>query len=106
MGIHLFYYTHGEEKMISNDVVWVAFVSIMKDVNFLVLCEHTHFSLLLAFFFSHQWVNSVVLVDGVQTLVDVVITNFIQTNLVSWTTLCHGVVTTVVIEVKDDLYDD
>ncbi len=36
MGIHVFYYTHGEERMISNDVVWDAFVSIMKDVRFFV----------------------------------------------------------------------
>jgi hypothetical protein len=38
--------------MISHDVVWDAFVSIIRDVKFLVLCEHTHVFLLLAFFFS------------------------------------------------------
>jgi hypothetical protein len=82
MGIHLLNYTHGEKRMISNNFVWDAFVSITRDVRFLVLCEHTHV-FLLPTFFSHQWVNSVVLVDGVQTLADVVITNLTQTNLVS-----------------------
>jgi len=32
----------------------------------------------------------VVLVDGVQTLADIIITNLIQTNLVSYATLCYG----------------
>jgi len=30
-GIHFFCYTHGGERMASHDVVWDAFVSIMKD---------------------------------------------------------------------------
>lgn len=44
---------HGEKMMISHDVVWDAFVSITRDVRFLVLCEHTHVFLLPTFFFFH-----------------------------------------------------
>jgi hypothetical protein len=39
MGIHLFHCTHGEERMGSHDVMWDAFVFIMKDATFFVLHE-------------------------------------------------------------------
>ncbi len=42
MGIQLFHYAHGGERMISHDVVSNAFAFIVKDVRFHVLCEQTH----------------------------------------------------------------
>jgi hypothetical protein len=34
MGIHLFRYIHGGERMVSHDAMWDAFTSIVKDVCF------------------------------------------------------------------------
>ncbi len=39
MGIHLFHYVHGEERMTLPDVVWDAFVAIAKDTRFHVSQE-------------------------------------------------------------------
>ncbi len=44
------------------------------------------------------------LVDGVCTLTDVVITNPVQIDLISWATLSCGVVAIVVVHAKDGLY--
>ncbi len=65
MGIHFIRCTHGGERMVSCDVVWDVFLSIMRDVKFHVLREHIHIHLLLAFQYSCQWVDIVVLMDGV-----------------------------------------
>ncbi len=46
----------------------------------------------------------VLLVDNVYTLVDVVIVNPIRIDLVLEVVFSHGVVTIVVVEVKDDFY--
>jgi hypothetical protein len=42
MGIRLFHYIHGGEKIASHDVVQDAFMSIVKDMTFHVLREQTH----------------------------------------------------------------
>jgi len=34
MGIHLFHYIHGKEKVASHDAMWDAFASIVRDVGF------------------------------------------------------------------------
>jgi uncharacterized protein (DUF2062 family) len=44
--------------------------------------------------------------DGVHTLVDVVIVNPIRIDLVSWATFSHGVAMMVVTQTKDGLYYD
>jgi hypothetical protein len=51
--------------MVFCDVVWDVFLSIMRDVKFHVLRGHIHIHLLLAFQYSCQWVDIVVLMDGV-----------------------------------------
>jgi hypothetical protein len=42
--------------------------------------------------------------DGICTLVNVIIVDPIRTNLVSWVVLSHGVVATVVAQMKEGLY--
>jgi hypothetical protein len=67
---------HGGEKIVSHDVVRDVFVSIVRDANFHVLREHTHVVRFATFFQSfHPRVNIVLMVDGICTLVDVVIVN-------------------------------
>ncbi len=44
------------------------------------------------------------LVDGVYMLANVIIVNFTQVDLVLWGTLSHGVLATIVVQMKDDLY--
>jgi hypothetical protein len=41
MGILLFYYTHGGEKIAFHDAIHTAFVSIARDVGFHVLRQQT-----------------------------------------------------------------
>jgi hypothetical protein len=45
-------------------------------------------------------------VDGIRTLANVVIIDLIRVNLVSQTTLFHGVVVTMAVQVKERLYHD
>jgi hypothetical protein len=42
MGIHLFQRSFRRECNASHDIIWDAFVSIIKDVGFHVFCERTH----------------------------------------------------------------
>jgi hypothetical protein len=65
MGIHFLRGTHGGERMVSSDVVWDVFLSTTRDVKFHVLHGHIYIHLLFAFQYSCQWVDIVVLVDGV-----------------------------------------
>jgi hypothetical protein len=51
-------------------------------------------------------VNIVLSIDGVRMLKDVVIANLTWIDLVSWATLSHGVTSTIMAWVKDDLYHD
>jgi hypothetical protein len=46
------------------------------------------------------------LVDGVCTLLDVVIVNPIQVDLMSWVALSRGVTMTIVAQAKNGLYND
>jgi hypothetical protein len=48
----------------------------------------------------------VLLIDGVHKLVDVVIANPTQDDLVSWAIISHRVITIVVIQANDGLYQD
>jgi hypothetical protein len=52
----------------------------------------------------HWWVDIVLLVDGIRTLVDVIIVDPTQANLVSWAALFRGVAAIVVAHVKEGLY--
>jgi len=88
MGIHLFCCTHGGEKMTSHNIIWHAFVSIMKDVGFHGVHEQTHILLLLTIQSSCQRVDIVLSVDGIRMLANVIIDNLTQVNLVSCATLC------------------
>jgi hypothetical protein len=106
MGIHLLRCTHGGERTTSHDVVQGGFAYIMKDARFHVLWEQTHIFLPL-FLQSFYWrVDIVLSIDGIHTLVDVVITDFIQTYLVSRVALSCGVVVIVMTQVKEGLHCD
>jgi hypothetical protein len=48
----------------------------------------------------------VLLVDGVHTLIDVIIADRVQVDLVSRVVFFCGVATIVVVQVKDDFYCD
>ncbi len=90
MGIHLFCFAHGGEKMTSHNVIWDAFVSITKDVGFHGAREQTHIILLLAILSSCQQVDIVLSVDGIRMFANVIIENLTEVDLVSCATLCHG----------------
>jgi hypothetical protein len=47
-----------------------------------------------------------VLVDGIQTLVDIVIVDPILANLVLWAIVFYGVFITIVVQYKDGFYRD
>jgi hypothetical protein len=53
------------------------------------------------FLFTNQHCS---IIDGICTLIDVVITNPIQANLVSWVTFSCGVVATMATQMKEGLY--
>jgi hypothetical protein len=106
MGIHLFHCEHGGERMASHDVVWNAFVAIAKDVRFHILRKQTHVLLPLALQSLHCWVNIVLSVNGVCTLLYIVIANPIQVDLVLRTTFSPRVVAIVAAPAKIGLYCD
>jgi hypothetical protein len=89
--------------MTSHDVVQDDFVSITRDERFHILCEQTHVFLPPL---TCQQVNIVVLVDGVQTLVNTIITNSIRIHLVLLVVLFCEVVVTIAVEARDGLYHD
>jgi hypothetical protein len=68
--------------MTSHDVVRNVFVAITKNAGFHVSQEQTHVLLPPTLQFSCRWIEIVLLVDGVHTLVDVVIVDPIQIDLV------------------------
>ncbi len=70
------------------------------------LCEHTHIFSLHTFQSTGQWINIVVLVDGVRMLADIIITNSTWINLVLRLILSHEDAITIVDEPKDGLYHD
>jgi hypothetical protein len=106
MGIHLLPCVHGGERTTLHYVGRDVFVAIMKDVKFHVLWEQTHILPPLALKYLHNWVNIVLLIDIVRTLVDVVITDPTRVDLVSRATLSHGVAVTIATQTKDGLYCD
>jgi len=73
MGIHFLCHTHGEEKMTSHDVVQNIFITIAKDAGFQVLWKQTHVLLPPTLQSLCCQVDIVLLIDGVHTLIDIVI---------------------------------
>ncbi len=63
-----------------HDLVQNAFISIVKDVRFHISCEETHVVLMFSssFHCMQWWVYIVLFINGVHTLVNVVITNLIS----------------------------
>jgi hypothetical protein len=96
LGIHLFQCAHGKERIASHDDVRNVFAFIVRNAWFHVLWEQAHILPLPSFQSCCQWVNIVLLVDGIHILADVIIANPIQANLVSQATLSHGVAITMV----------
>jgi hypothetical protein len=103
MGIHLFCCAHGGERTTCHDVVRDVFASITREVKFHILREQTFFHCLI---FNLHVGESTLLVYGIQMLVDIIIVDPIRTNLVSQTTLFHGVILTITTQAKDGLYGD
>jgi hypothetical protein len=69
MGIHLLHCVHGGERMALHDVVWNVFMAIVKDVGFHVSWEQTHILPPLALKSLHNWINIVLLINIIHTLV-------------------------------------
>jgi hypothetical protein len=65
--------SHGGEKIASHDIVWDAFVFIMRDAGFHILCEQTHVLLPPTLQFTCWWIDIMDSMDGVQMLVDIII---------------------------------
>jgi hypothetical protein len=106
LGIHFFLCANGGERTISHDVVQDVFASIARDAGFHILGKQIHV-LPPPFFKSfYRWVDIVLSMDGICTLVDVIIVDPTGTNLVSWVAHSHGVVTTVAARVKENLCCD
>jgi hypothetical protein len=106
IGIHLLCCTHCGERMASHDVVWDVFTTITIDVRFHVSQEQTHVLPPHALQFLCHWVDIVLLINGVHTLVDIVIVDPIQVDLVPQVIFSCGVLTIVVIQTKDGFYWD
>jgi len=90
MGIHLFHYAHGGKRIASHDVVQDAFMSIVRNMAFHVLREQTHIFPPTSLQSSCQRVDIVLSIDGIGTLVNVVIVDPTQVDMVSWATLPMG----------------
>jgi len=106
MGIHLFRCANGGERTTSHDVVQDVFAYIMKDTRFHVLWEQTHIFLQPSLQSFYWQVDIVLSIDGIHTLVDVVITDFIQTYLVSQVALSCEVAVIVMTQMKEGLHCD
>ncbi len=100
MKIHFFRYAHGEEKIISHDVVQSIFLFIMKDEE-CVLCEQTHIILLPTFIFHIKgltlWFWWMMFRHWLMSLVDVIIVDPTQIDLVLQIILFRALVATIVI---------
>jgi hypothetical protein len=83
--------------MTLHDVVQNVFAAIAKNAGFHVSQEQTHVLLLPTVQFSCRLIEIVLLVDGVHTLVDVVIFNPTQIDLVLQVVFSRGVVTTIMV---------
>jgi len=75
-----------------------------RDIGFHVLWKQVHILSSLFSQFFCWWVDIVLLIDSICTLVDVIIVNFTWANLVSWTTFSREVVASLVAQVKKRFY--
>jgi len=105
MGIHLFRYAHGGEKITSHDV-WDVLVAIVKNAKFHILRNQTHVISPLTLQVSHCRVDIVLLINGLCTLANVIIADpfklvWFQRQLC----FCEDVVT-IAIQTKDGFYHD
>jgi hypothetical protein len=91
MGIHFFHHVHGEEKTTLHDVVQNTFMTIVKDVRFQVSWKQTHVLLPPTLQSSCFRIDIVLSIDGVHTLVDVVIVDPIWVDLVLQIAIFCGV---------------
>jgi hypothetical protein len=82
------------------------FVIITKDAKFYVSWKQTHVLPPPTLQSSCRQINIVLLVDGVHTLANVVITYPIWIDLVSWAILSCVIVATVATQAKDGFYRD
>jgi hypothetical protein len=101
MGIHFFHCIHGWERTVSHDAMWDAFAFIMKDVCFHVACEQTHIFFPPNIQSSCQWVNIVLLVDGIHMLANVIIVGSIRVDLVLHVVLFWEMAAMVAIWAKE-----
>jgi hypothetical protein len=83
--------------MTSHDVVQNVFAAIAKKNEISCLQKQTHVLLLPTLQYSCCRVEIVLLVDGVHTLVDVVIVDPTQIDLVLQVVFSRGVVTTIMV---------
>ncbi len=81
-------------------------MAIVRDAGFHVLQKQTYVLSPFTLQSSRHWIDIVFSVDGVHMLANIVIANLIRVDLVLWAAFSRGVVTTIVIQVKDDLYHD
>jgi len=98
--IHLFHCVHGGECITTHDVVQDSFISIAKDVGFHVLHEQTHVLSMSFLQSSRQQMDIILIIDGICTLANKIITNPICANLVLQATSSQGVASMITTQAK------
>lgn len=104
--LFIVYYSHGGEWTTSHDMVWNAFVSIARNIGFHVSCEQTQVLRPPSLQSSCEWVDIMLLVDGIRTLPNVVIVDPTWMDLIFQIVSFHKVVTTIATQTKEGLYQD
>jgi len=106
MGIHLVCCAHGGERIALHDAIRYAFASIAKDARFHVFLKPNPCSSTPFLQSSSRRVNIVLSIDGIHTLVNVVIANPTQIDFGIIGSSFSWVVMTLVAQVKEGLYRD
>jgi hypothetical protein len=81
-------------------------VIIARDAKFNVSWKQTHVLPPPTLQSSCHWIDIVLLIDGIHTLANVVITDPIWIDLVSLAIISCGIVATITTQVKDGFYRD
>lgn len=100
MGIHLFHCAHGGDRIEFYNVVWMFLHPLREILDFMFCKNKSTFSRPLPFIFFCWWVDIVLLIDNICTLVDVIIVAFTWTDFVSQATFSQRVATSLVVQVK------
>jgi hypothetical protein len=100
MGIHLLHCAHGNEHIGTHDAIHSILVAIAWNVSFHVGRQQLHAFLSTTFNSSRQWIDIVLIKDGICTLTNVVITNPTWIDLLPQSCVTQGFVASNAIQVS------